>query len=122
MAKKGPKRVVPASRYRDILATNLDRLMDATPDLSSSPKLQNKSKVKIATINRIRRREVAANLDTLTALADAFDFQPWQLLVHGMDATNPPVIAGASAHERDLYKRLADTASEIAAIGAKKHR
>ncbi|MCC7173280.1 MAG: hypothetical protein IT459_22720 [Planctomycetes bacterium] len=114
MNKKGPKRDIPASRFRRTLAANLERLMDQYADLNSSPKLEAKSHVKLATINRIRRCETGATLDTLDALAGAFDLQPWQLLVPDMQPDNPPVLTAVSDAEKALYERLAKAAQDVA--------
>lgn len=114
MSKKGPKRDIPASRFRRTLAANLERLMRQYADLNSSPKLEAKSHVKLATINRIRRCETGATLDTLDALAGAFDLQPWQLLVPDMQPDNPPVLTAVSDAEKALYERLAKAAQDVA--------
>jgi len=116
MGTKAPKREVPPSKFRGVLADNLEALMTSGSPLSSSPKLEQKSGVAIATINRIRRKESGATIDSLDAIAAAYDLEPWQLLIRNMDPKNPPVVAGVSEQEKALYERLQSSAREIVAL------
>lgn len=123
MAKKGPKRNVSASPYAQVLSENLLSLFayhkehppKDGPVLSASPALAAKTKMSTATINRAIRCESSATLDTLTAIATAYDLAPWQLLIPKMDPKNPPVIAGLTAEERAFYRKIAQAAREYAA-------
>jgi transcriptional regulator with XRE-family HTH domain len=57
-------------------------------------------------ISRILNLAVAPQTDTLDALAAAFDIEPYQLLVPGLDPRNPQVLRVLSAAEARLYKAL----------------
>lgn len=60
------------NKSREIIATNMTKLMDRTPSLNSQAKLSAKSGVAQATIGRILRQEVSASVDTLEDIARAF--------------------------------------------------
>lgn len=77
--------------------------------------LKRRSGVAQATIGRILRRETAADLDTVDALARAYHLMAWQLLVPDLDPANPPINRLTQA-ERDLYQRLHTLAAEAAKI------
>jgi hypothetical protein len=85
-------------RPRDILAENLKKLMAATPSLRTIPELTKASSVSNGTLDRIRRADVATNVDVLEQLARAFGVTPWQLLVQDLVVTTGkdgmPQVAG----------------------------
>lgn len=91
---------------RKILALNLKALLADRHGPSSEMELARRSKVAQATIGRIKREEVAASIETLAAIATAYGLEPWQLLIAGMDPSNPPVIQPLSKAERALYDGL----------------
>lgn len=104
-------------RYRDsmnsraVLSTNLAALMTAKGDTQIG--LKRRSGIAQATIGRILRQETAADLDTIAALARAFNLMAWQMLVPDLDPANPPVVRLTEA-ERELYQRLQTLAVEVA--------
>jgi transcriptional regulator with XRE-family HTH domain len=108
---------VCAVRYRDsmnsraVLSTNLAALMTAKGDTQIG--LKRRSGIAQATIGRILRQETAADLDTIAALARAFNLMAWQMLVPDLDPANPPVVRLTEA-ERELYQRLQTLAVEVA--------
>ena len=73
---------------REIISSNLTRLMKDTPSLNSQPKLQAKSGVAQATIGRILRQEVSASVDTLEDIARAFGKDDITCLVSKNGALN----------------------------------
>lgn len=77
MPLKGQKRELPRD-LREVLADNLNALMG---DEYTDTQVGNISGVGRNTVKRIRAKEVAANLDTVSAIATAFDIQPWLLLM-----------------------------------------
>lgn len=87
--------------------------MDAHADLNTLPKLIKRTGMTNGTLDRIRRAAVSVGVDELQKLATAFDLQPWQLLVDGLDPNNPPVLAQQSAKERELYTRLRNAAEAV---------
>lgn len=70
---------------RQALATNLQRLMERTPDLDSGPKLAKRAKVAQATVSRVLNQKVGASVDVVDALARAFGVNPWMLMHPNMD-------------------------------------
>lgn len=111
---KGPRRAdkVPISPTRGVLAANLRQLMASNPDLKSSPKLEARSHVALSTINRVRNKKTAANVDTIYALARAFKLDSWQMLVPGLKVDEPPRLA-PSREERERYEKFREAAREF---------
>lgn len=113
-----------------VLGVNVSALMAASAprpnaprgvaDLSSNPKLAKKTKLGTGTISRLRNGSVNANLETLEAIAKAFDVEPWQLLVPVMDPNNPPVLQTAGDSERELYRQFKTIAKQVASIESEK--
>lgn len=96
---------------RLILAANLTRLMAESEDLKTIKQLHDATVrhgvgVSTGTIDRIRRAKVSAGVDHLTALAQAFGLEPWQLLEAGVKAPSSAVLAKAQIIENmDLKQR-----------------
>src|SRR5688572_25423612 len=80
MPKKDQKRQLPTD-LRDVLAENLEALMERNN--WNDGRVGKESGVGRNTVARVRKRTVAANLDTVKALADAFGVQPPVLLMIG---------------------------------------
>jgi len=116
----------PRHKTAIVLGVNVSALMAASApkpdapkggtDLSSNPKLAKKTKLGTGTISRLRNGSVNANLETLEAIAKAFDVEPWQLLVPMMDPNNAPVLQAAGDSERELYKQFKTIAKQVASI------
>jgi len=107
---------------RDILATNIQRLMDANPPLSSLVKVAAEAKRKGHTVSKnavdsAKSGAHAINMDTLDGIARAFEMEAWQLLVPNMNPNNPPVLRSIGETEDEMYKRLRSAAAEIVALG-----
>ncbi len=98
---------------RTILADNLNALMKTRDGPHSENDLAAKSKVAQATIGRIRAKTSDAKIDTVDKLARAYGLEGWQLLVAGMDPSNPPVLQPVSKAERALYDRLKSAVEDI---------
>lgn len=80
--------------------------MAARPALDTVAKVAKASHVGNGTIQRIKTAEVACAIDTLHAIARAFELEAWQLMVPGIDPRNPPVLRQLSPEEAELYHRL----------------
>jgi hypothetical protein len=77
--------------------------------------LHKKSGVAQATIGRILSYDGEnARIETVNKLAVAYGLQGWQLLVAGMDPTNPPVLQPMTQQERAFYDRLKSLAGDLA--------
>ena len=67
-------------RLREVLAANLNRLMELNPALKGQKTLYLRSGVPTSTVGRIRRSEVDATIETVDKLAHAFRVTPAELL------------------------------------------
>lgn len=113
---------------RLIIAANLEALkqwhIDRGNDLTSARAIARRAKVSKNTVVQLldpekAERERYPAVDTLQAIAEAFDLQAWQLLIPDLDPADPPTIPVTGA-ERALNERLKTlVAREIAArLGA----
>lgn len=103
---------------RQVLAQNLRGLMATKDGPRTQTDLSSKAGVAQSTIGRILNCEAAATIETLSDLARAYGLEAWQLMVAGMDPTNPPVLMPVSAKEKELYERLKRVAHEITGLDA----
>lgn len=77
--------------------------------------LAKKSGVSQATIGRILSDEgVDAQIETIDKIARAYGLQAWQMMIAGMDPTNPPVLQPVTKAERALYENLKKAARDYA--------
>lgn len=105
---------LPPMEARHVIARNLKALMKVTPGLDTLPKITAVSGVSNGTLDRMRRAAAAVRVDQLEAVSKAFGLEPWQFMVPSFEPKNPPVLAKASAAERELYAKLQHVAEEIA--------
>lgn len=107
---------------RDILAANLRALMAGNEKLGSTPAIERATgslsvrpcKVGKSTVDRALKAETPLNIDYLEAIARAFGVDAWQLLVPGMNPTNPPVLKSIGESEDRLYQRIGALVKEAA--------
>jgi transcriptional regulator with XRE-family HTH domain len=100
---------------RAVLRQNLKALMARKDGPATQGQLRRKSGVAQATIGRILSPEgVDAGIDTVAKIAKAYGLEAWQLMVAGMDPSNPPVLRAATKEEQELYDRLRDAAEALA--------
>lgn len=98
---------------REILAINVLTLKSA----------RNLSQTKIAkmsggamdqtTVGRIERMQIATTVDMIDGLARAFELEPWQLLTPNLDPKNPPILREPTREERELWKKLTESAKQL---------
>lgn len=102
---------------RHVLRQNVKALMASGLGPTSQTALRAKSGVAQATIGRILG-DVGENakIETVEKLAKAYGLEGWQMMVAGMDPTNPPVLQPVSPAERALYERLRATVQDIAKL------
>jgi transcriptional regulator with XRE-family HTH domain len=104
---------------RAVLRRNLKALMDKAkkdeqPDLYRQIRLGKRARVAQATIGRILSAEGEdSSIETVAKLASAFGLEAWQLMVAGMDPSNPPVLQPVSKEEQELYRRLKELAKDL---------
>lgn len=97
-----------------VLADNLRALMRHSATLPEDKRLDTQDKVAKATgnainqrtVSRILRAEHKVRIDTIAALAEAFDVAPYQLLIPGLNPRNPQVLRALSPAEERLYSAL----------------
>lgn len=87
MPKKGNTRDLP-NELRGVLSANLEELIERYQVTNTD--IEKASGIDRTTVGRIRRREIATNLDTLQAISAAFGVDPWMLL-------DPRRISGVTA-------------------------
>jgi hypothetical protein len=108
---------------RKVVADNLRALMQyaartrRTEDGPASQKaLAKATELGRGTIQRalgLDPSKTAVAIDTLAALAKAYDLHAWQLLIPDLDPTNPPVVAITDT-EKLLAERLKFVTNELA--------
>lgn len=103
---------------RAILSANLSALMDYArdhqhPDLSTLKGIERATNGQATrtTLRGMRDGTRYVQLDTLEAVATAFDIQPWALLLPDLDPANPP-IKPVSKTEAQLYQRMSKVARD----------
>lgn len=100
---------------RAVLCQNVKALMGSGQGPKTQGELFRKSGVAQATVGRIlSERGENARIETVDKLAKAYGLEGWQLMVAGMDPSNPPVLQPVSREERDLYARLRTAAEDFA--------
>jgi transcriptional regulator with XRE-family HTH domain len=57
-------------------------------------------------VSRVLKAATAPQADTIEAIARAFDIEPYQLLIPGLDPKNPQVLRSLSPIEERLYRAL----------------
>lgn len=109
--------VMPIESTLHHVAANVQRLMDAYPDLGTQPKLAERAGVDQTTISRLLRAERSATIGTLDAVARAFGLEVWKLLLPDFDPADPPGLVLRSS-QRDAWRTMRVAAEEIARYGA----
>lgn len=83
---------------RAVLSANIKGLQRRYPGLASSPALARKAQIGQRTALRAMQGTHATTIDTLAAIASAFDVQAWQLLLPGFAGpTAQPAESGTRA-------------------------
>ena len=94
-----------------ILAKNLAALMHANPLLKTQQAVAAATKragkaIDQKTVSRILKAEVSVQLDTVQAIAAAFEIEAYQLLIPGLNPANPQILRALSKEEENLYRAL----------------
>lgn len=87
---------------RRILQVQAPRTADGKPSVRAWAKQRH---IEPRNINRILAGEQSPSLLLLDEIASACGLQGWQLLVPGLDPSNPPVVH-LTAAEREFYTRM----------------
>ena len=109
---------MPSDNPKFTVAENLRRLLEHAREhggrggnMKSSGKL---ARLGASTIKRMLEAEVAVNLDTLDAVANAYGLQAWQLLVPDFDPAAPPMMP--TTLERALLVAMRPVIQETIAV------
>lgn len=104
-----------------VLADNLEKLIKASPDLDSNPKISRVTKIGTGTLSRLRNADSSATISSVAAIARAFDLQAADLLREDLfdrdgklQPTQPRAIqkepeSDSPRPARDLIARLRST-------------
>lgn len=105
---------------RTVVAANVRALID--DHYKESPNkpmaLSKATGLSLSSVQRVLSAEAGASIDTLEAIANAFEISVYQLVLPNLDPQNPQVVSGASAAERGMYAafRRAHIAAEPAPV------
>lgn len=111
-----------AEPIRKVLSENLLRLMRTGQSGEvSQAELGRRARVDQRNVGRIVSGDISTTVDTLGKLARAFDLDAWQLLVPGLDPSNPP-INHITEDEKRLYERLREAARLVMDTDAPPYR
>lgn len=112
-----PRRLEHTARVKTdaarVLSENLFALMAVNATLDTQAKVAKAAGMDQRTVGRILKQEHSPTLRQIDKLAEAFHLLPWQFLVPGLDAKNPPAVT-LTTNERSLYDRLTTAAEGIA--------
>jgi transcriptional regulator with XRE-family HTH domain len=100
---------------KEVLWANLQALMRHHFEKVNLSELSRRSKLGLATLDRIKKQETSVGVDTLERLADVFGLQAWHLLTPGLNPSNPPVI-WLTQTEHTLYERMRIAAQQLSEI------
>lgn len=85
------------SKTLQVLAENLDRLMLATPEFGTQPKVAAKAKINQKTVWRIANCLNEPSTDKVERIAAVFGLEAWQLLVPNLQPGRKPELADHEA-------------------------
>lgn len=90
---------------RTVVASNVRALIDDHyKESPNKPKaLAKATGLSLSSVQRVLSAEAGASIDTLEAIANAFEISVYQLVLPNLDPGNPQVVSGATAAERSLY-------------------
>lgn len=88
-----------------VLWDNISALMQHHWGGENLTRLSKTAKIGQGTPPRIKSLQPNTGIDSISKIAAVFDLQAWQLLMPGLDPSNPPV-ASLTAQEQALYGRL----------------
>ena len=99
---------------KEVLRQNVQACLDSGIGPKSQLALHQKCGVAQATIGRIVSNDGEnAKLETIAAIAKAYDLQAWQLLIAGMDPKNPPVLAPVTKEQKEFWARVQALYEEV---------
>jgi transcriptional regulator with XRE-family HTH domain len=109
------------SRLARLFRDNLQRMMQANAEIGSQAALARASGVRQSNIQRILALEQVPGLDMVARIADAFDLEPWQMLIDDLYPSNPPITKAVDERQKLLFNRFRQAAEELAHYNAQRH-
>jgi len=97
--------MVQFPRSADVLWANLSALMEKHWQGENLTRLAREAKIGPGSATRLKNRQEGTGIDLVGRVAAVFGLQAWQLLMPGLDPSNPPV-SSLTGPEAALYKRL----------------
>jgi hypothetical protein len=91
---------------KKVLWDNISALMEHHWQGENLTRLAREADIGPGTATRIKKQKTSVGIDVVERLSRLFGLEPWQLLVPGFDAFNPPVLMPMSQRERDFYNRV----------------
>lgn len=102
-----------------ILAKNLAVLMSKHGWKQDVVAKKTRGKMDQTTVGRIKAAKVSTSTEKIDALAAVFEIEPWMLLVPDLDPANLPVLRDATSQERELWKKIEDSAKLLGLLDVK---
>ena len=96
----------------DIAAANIRTLIDRY-DGGNQSAAARRCQMPQRSLNRIASGSEGFTLKSLEAIASAYDFKPWQLLVENFNPDIPPAIFEIGPREIELYARLEELRKDL---------
>lgn len=105
---------------RQVLWSNVAALMTHRWGEENLNRLAREAGIGLGTAARLKAQATSVGLELVDRLALCFHVEPWQLLVPGASASNPPVLLPVSEAERRFYERVKAAADLLKENGAAK--
>lgn len=67
--------------------------------------------ISLGSLQRIKEQKTAIGLDVIDKLARFFNMESWQLLIEGLDPTNPPVFL--NANQKAFFDRVKSSYKDL---------
>lgn len=99
---------------RTTLWRNVSALMGHHWGRENLTRLSRDAGIGPGTASRIKAGETSVGLDVLVDIAEVFGLQPWQLLVDGMDPSDPPADPPISIADAARMKSIQEAVAGMA--------
>ena len=98
---------------RQVLWANVSALMVQRWGEENLNRLAREAEIGLGTAARLKKQTTSVGLELVDKLARGLHVEPWQLLVPGASASNPPVLLPVSESERRFYERVKAAAEAL---------
>lgn len=97
-----------------VLWENVSALMSHHWGKENLSRLSREAHIGLASCTRLKEQQTSVGLELIESVAHVFGLQAWQLLIAGLDPTNPPVFVMSKA-EQTFYARMKNAISAVTA-------